>query len=189
MPGRKANWFIALPVTSDNWSATGGVETPSAIRRFHPIDLHITVAFLGPVSRRRAMNAWKKLKDVKIPDVPISFNQLKPFGSNSSPSAYSLTLSEGRDTLKDFISEHQSMLLGAVGKKPNKRRVVPHMTIARPRHRLTREDYFEISEWRSNYVVPDVTLTITEIALYTWAGLSVPNRFEIVQRRKLSGKK
>lgn len=185
MRGRKTTWFIAFPLNDDG-AVRGSIEDhPSAIRPVRQEDLHITVAYLGSVSKRKAGAAWKQVADFSPGAVEISFNQLKPFGPYSRPTAYGLSLSRGRDTVFELISSLRKDLLRAAGKKPGTGRIVPHVTIARPNRRLSREDTLMISEWRSNYDIPDVVIRLDEIALYTRSGKSTTGSFTIVERKSL----
>ncbi|MDZ7748585.1 MAG: hypothetical protein U5K43_06895 [Halofilum sp. (in: g-proteobacteria)] len=53
-----ANWFLALPVRPDELPAGLLDDLPAGLRRFDPRDLHVTVAFLGPVGTAAAEAAW-----------------------------------------------------------------------------------------------------------------------------------
>ena len=50
------NWFIATPIAPGRWFDRVSAP-PSGIRRFHPEDLHATVAFLGAVREEAARAA------------------------------------------------------------------------------------------------------------------------------------
>ncbi|NND70728.1 MAG: hypothetical protein HKN43_04035 [Rhodothermales bacterium] len=185
MPGQTPNWFVGFPVQGDSWCPVSANHVPGSIRLYHPDDLHITMAFLGSVSQRKALKAWKKVTNLKLEPVTISFNQLKPFGAFSTPSAYGLTLDTGRDSVANTISTHRRKILGAVGKKPRDGRVVPHVTIARPNRRLSKGDVYAIAEWRHEFEIPEVEVNLTEIALYTWAPPQAPQRFRKIETMQL----
>lgn len=188
MRRRSRNWFIAFPVIAGSDIVAKSVDgRPPAILPVAADDLHITVAFLGPVSRRKAYSAWRKLADFSPGSVDITFNQLKPFGPYSKPTAYGLSLAHGRESIHNLISSVRKKVLSSAGKKPHAGRIVPHVTVARPCRRLSRDDFSAISSWRNDYEVPAINIVIDEIALYTRSDKPDAGRFTIIERKSLTG--
>lgn len=52
-----ANWFIGVAVPPEAGWIDAAHDLPEGVRRFHPLDLHITVAFLGPCGAAKAHRA------------------------------------------------------------------------------------------------------------------------------------
>ncbi len=92
-----ANWFLGLVVPPQrSWEALTA-DLPAGMRRFAPEDRHLTVAFLGPCGEERPQRpggpwrrcATRRSRRQQTPGVP--------WGPADRPSAYGLTLAEGRD--------------------------------------------------------------------------------------------
>ncbi|MEL6346990.1 MAG: hypothetical protein AAFV53_28005, partial [Myxococcota bacterium] len=93
----RPNWFIAIPVPALSWFSPLVAHVPRGIRRFHPEDLHLTVAFLGPVRQEDALTAWARVEngpDHRTIDARLA--SLRPMGNRRRPSAFAAILAEGR---------------------------------------------------------------------------------------------
>ena len=55
----RPNWFFAFPV--DGVFVLGLPEVPASIRRFHPEDVHMTLAFLGGCGEQAAERALAEI--------------------------------------------------------------------------------------------------------------------------------
>ena len=75
----KANWFVGLPV-GGAWAGTAVPPPPPEVRTFHPDDLHLTVAFLGPCGEERALRGWSALGDPG-PAIDVTLGEVVPMGN------------------------------------------------------------------------------------------------------------
>lgn len=182
---RKPNWFIGYRVDPGDWFEELTASTPEGLRRFHPEDLHLTVAFLGQVEEPATRGAWKLAREADFPAVTVDFVGIEPFGRPSSPSAFSLTLERGRDELIEAIRTHRNDLIGAVDKPPETRPPRPHITVARPGRGADRELVEQGMAWCEQVTPPDVELELDELALYTWADERKQRLFKVVDSMRL----
>ena len=124
------NWFLALPVSANGWFPDRIGEPPAQVRRFHPDDLHLTVAFLGGVGESAAMSLWEAARAHPGPCTRATLDHVVPMGRPSRPSALSVLLDEGNHAVVDFIAAHRARWLAAVDARPDTRPPKPHCTIA-----------------------------------------------------------
>ena len=189
MEMRRANWFFAFPVTG---AFVGEVPAPpTGIRLFEPEDVHLTISFLGSVGRERAETALTELDrylstSLRRP-VEISLGDVEPFGgSRRSYSALSAVLIDGRDEVTSWVSELRGVLSEAAGVRPETRRVRAHISIARPRRRLTDEASAAGLVWARGLDLTRVRATLDEVALYTWTQDRRTRLFEVFSSRKVT---
>lgn len=178
----RPNWFIAFPISAGNWYETVITKVPAGIKSFEPIDLHITFAFLGPVGIEKAMLAWDRAQQLTIPPLQISLAAMTPFGNPMKPSAYAFTLNKGRDELAAILVNYRDELLRLSGKKEDKYpNPTPHLTVARPPRDASDELRKRGTDWATNFPIPDVSLPVDSIALYTWSDDREMQQFKIVE--------
>src|SRR5512135_3452055 len=65
----RPNWFFAFPI--DGSFVLELPELPSSFRRFHPEDVHLTLAFLDGCGEDRAMRALAAL-DAHLKTAPVA---------------------------------------------------------------------------------------------------------------------
>ena len=63
-----ASYFVAFPVAAEPWLERALAGAPPGVRRLHPDDVHLTLAFLGAVTEERARAAWRVVLENKGPD-------------------------------------------------------------------------------------------------------------------------
>ena len=178
----RPNWFIGLCIEPGTWFDSQVGSPPPGVRRFHPVDLHITVAFLGAVGEARARSAWELASD--WPDAPraITLGDVIPMGPRQRPSAYSATVREGNTALCDAMTRLRGPMLAAACTRPARYPPLPHITLARPKRRATDAQRAHALTWASHIDVGDVPLPLTQIALYTWSRHRADHLFEVVVR-------
>lgn len=163
----RPNWFIALPVDAGavpvEWLAT----IPAGLQRFHPDDLHVTVAFLGAVDEHAAHRAWAGIgTPAGLPLWPRP-RRVRAFGRPERPSAYGLEVDDDRGSVAAFIGEYRDGLRAAAGLEAETRTPVPHVTLARPPRRAGAAIHGRARRWLARAEVPDVIFTLDRLALYT----------------------
>lgn len=180
----KPNWFVGFVVGSSPWFPALLSDLPSGIRPFHRLDLHATVAFFGAVSDQQARDGFAALPEDREGPIDVSLSRLRGMGSRRRPSAYALTLSEGREAVADRMGRWRDDMLAAAGARPDTRPPLPHITVARPPRRASDALHAAGKEWMARHA-PDASLRLTRIALYTWSADRRARQFQIVDERLL----
>lgn len=168
MPMSRPNWFIGLPVRAEELPADILASLPAGIRRFHEDDLHVTVAFLGPVGRNAADKAWSVTDWSSLPPLAAAAGPRASFGHPRRPSAYGLEIESEGDGVRRFIRDWRDVLLEAAGRPPERREARPHVTLGRPPRRRADTIRDRARRWVD---VPQhgTPLRLDRIALYTWS--------------------
>jgi 2'-5' RNA ligase len=182
----KPNWFVALPIPADAWLVPLLADAPGGIRRFHPHDLHITVAFLGAASPTGAQAAWQTLADLDHPPIFARLGALRPMGKRKQPSAYAVTFTEGGEVLAGLIGDWRDDALAAAGARPERRPPLPHVTVARPPRRAPPPVRDAGLAWMHAQPLVGAEVKIEDIALYTWSEDRRSTLFQKVASRPLS---
>lgn len=168
MSGRP-NWFIGFPVKADALPAGVLESLPAGLRRFHPDDLHVTLAFLGPVEAARAKKAWREA--IALPARPFTVWSGVPaaFGSPRRPSAYGLDLNDPSGELIAFLKTHRDRLREIAGQAPERHSVRPHVTLGRPPRRGGDVIRARADAWVDTARPESRPIRLDRMALYTWS--------------------
>lgn len=165
----RPNWFIGLPVSADELPRDILASLPAGIRRFHEDDLHVTVAFLGPVDPEDADKAFSVTDWSRLPPLTAVTGARAAFGNPRRPSAHGLELdSEADDAVARFIETWRNVLLEAAGRPFENRSIRPHVTLGRPPRRPAETIRERAGRWLDERQ-PAVPLRLDRIALYTRA--------------------
>lgn len=183
----RPNWFFAFPL--DGSFVLELPEPPGALRRFHPEDVHMTLAFLGgcgeATAERTLARLDAELARAPVPSLSVSLGEIVPMGAKGRYTALSALLLDGRAEATRCLSELGGLLhetaLGRRSSRPPK----PHVTVARPRARASDADRAAGLEWARALDVAAVRQTLGRIALYTWAEVRRERLFRIVAERTL----
>lgn len=185
----RPNWFLAFPI--DGRFVLDLPPLPPNFRRFHPEDVHLTLAFLGGVPEAAALRALGAL-DARLLENPISALQVSlaevvPMGgSRRSYSALSALLEQGRDEMTAHLSALRDALTEAASGRRDQRPPKPHVSIARPRTRASEANREEGLAWAAQLSLREVRPRLERIALYTWDEQRRDRLFRIVAERSLS---
>lgn len=177
----KPNWFIGLPVPSGTWFDERVVGVPSSVRRFHPADLHLTVAFLGSVDEVAAAEAWSIANNWPSGAVEITLGCVAPMGNPRRASALSALLVDGHDEIAAGIAACQNVFLEAAGRPPERREPKPHLTLGRIRRKARGPERSEALAWAASLDVRGARATVSELALFTWSLDRHERLFRIVE--------
>jgi len=128
----RPNWFIGLPLPRQADWHQASLTAPPELRRFHPADLHLTVAFLGPCGLARAEAAWLALAPHASAAMTVSAGSWRALGPARQPSAYGLLLDQGRVELEQLLARWGAFALEAAGCADSRRPPLPHVTLLRP---------------------------------------------------------
>lgn len=180
----KPNWFIAWPVPPGPWLTPLLADAPRFLRRFHPDDLHVTLAFLGPVSAERASAAWAVAQGLPLRPVTATLERLEGFGDPRAPSAFSLALRDHE--LVHAIAASRGPLAKAAGVDPDGRPPRPHCTVARPARDATKPARAAGLAWARGVPTLNVGVSLDRLALYTWSADRRERQFQAVFERSLT---
>lgn len=180
-----ANWFVALPVSASELPQGLLDGLPAGLRRFDPRDLHVTVAFLGPVTEAAAAAAWQAAAEIDEGPFAVELGPPAALGRPRRPSAYGLDLGAGADAVADFIARWRDPLLAAAGRDPERRPVRPHVTLGRPPRRGGEAIRERAGRWLETCEPPPATLHLDRLALYTASEDRRERLFRIVHERPL----
>lgn len=164
----RPNWFIGLPVRADELPQGILASLPAGIRRFHEDDLHVTVAFLGPVGRDDAGRAWSVADWSRLSPLTAVTGVRAAFGNPRRPSAYGLEIESEENAVAGFIRDWRNVLLEAAGQPPEERPVRPHVTLGRPPRHRADAIRARARRWLKEQQ-PAVSLQLDRIALFTWS--------------------
>src|SRR6478609_9654158 len=148
----RPNWFFAFPL--DGAFVLELPALPSNFRRFHPEDVHLTLAFLGGCGQQaaeRALSALdRRLASEPIGSMAISLGEVVPMGgSRRNYSALSALLDRGRAEATASIAALRDLLTQTASGRTEKRSPKPHVSIARPRTRASDADREAGLSWAS----------------------------------------
>jgi len=178
---RDPNWFIGIQIPSTGWFDQLVPAAPSGLRRFHPDDLHATVAFLGPVDERRAYAGWNALRWNLAP-CTACLGAVVPMGSTHRYSALAVELINTNNAIEDAIKHCRETVCVAAGALPDRRPPRAHVTIARPSQRATDKERSDGLRWAARLDFHEHNVILNTIALYTWADSRHLRQFKIVAR-------
>lgn len=184
----RANWFVGLPVEG-SWMADRVPPPPHEVRLFHPGDLHLTVAFLGPCGEERARRGWGALEAALGglgPAVDATLGEVVPMGSPRRYTALSALLVQGRADTEALIGRARDPICAAAEVAPDPRPPKAHLTIARPTRRATDAQRRAALAWAGGLDLRSVAVRIDRLALYTWSEDRATRLFHVVEQRTLA---
>ncbi len=166
-PTVKPNWFIALPFRAEPWFDRLPAP-PSAMRLFHPEDLHATVAFLGAVDEAAAHRAFDALA-IELAPIDVTLGAVIAMGDPKRYSALSALFDRGRDAVETAMGDCRERAWSAAAAKPDRRGPIAHVTLARPDRRASERERRAGLAWASALAIEPVEVRIDRVALYTWS--------------------
>lgn len=131
------NWFSAFPVLLNDeqraWTEDLRVRRGSSLKVFRGVDLHVTLAFYGPLKPAQIGKVLLATSLVSWEPLEATFESILFLPSQRRCSAISLSFDLGKKLLINTMAEAGPRLMDSIGKDPDTRDPLPHMTIARPR--------------------------------------------------------
>jgi len=185
----RPNWFFGFPL--DGAFVEALTDVPTFLRRYHPDDIHLTLAFLGGCGQEGAERALAAL-DARLESAPLhaidaTLGEVVPMGgSRRDYTALSALLDRGRAEATACVSEVRDPLTLAATGRREKRPAKPHVTIARPMRRATSEARAEGLAWAAELDLRSVRVRLDRIALYTWSENRRDRLFRVVTERRLT---
>lgn len=165
----RPNWFVALAVPAGAWwsRVTGA---PAGVRVFHPEDLHLTVAFLGPVSPHDAESAFALAREQwPAGALDVVLGDVRAMGNPRRPSALSAVVTGGAAELTAVISSLRDPVCAEAGARLDDRPPLPHVTIARPSRSATAAERDAAVAWAAGLDLGRPRVTLSRLVLYGWA--------------------
>jgi len=175
------NWFVGIPIVSEGWFDKLAPTPPDGLRRFHPDDLHLTVAFLGPVEESQAHAGWDALR-WDLPTTTATLGQAVPMGPPHRYSALSVELVQARTAVEKAIGQCRDAICDAAGARRENRPPKAHITIARPSRRASEAQRSAGLRWAQRLDFHQQPVVLDSFALYTWADDRRDRQFKIVLR-------
>jgi 2'-5' RNA ligase len=184
----RPNWFFAFPV--DGGFVLALPEPPPQIRRFHPEDVHLTLAWLGgcgePAAERALSALDARLSSAPPPALEVTLDEVVPMGgSRRDYTALSALLGRGREEAAGVITGLRDALTEPATGRVEKRPAKPHVTVARPRPRAPSAAREAGLSWAASLDLRHVQLRLDRIALYTWSEDRKERLFRIHSERRL----
>jgi RNA 2',3'-cyclic 3'-phosphodiesterase len=184
----RPNWFFGFPIAGA--FVLDLPALPVNFRRFHPDDVHLTLAFLGGCgepSAERALAALDlRLAAEPLLPIPVSLGEVVAMGgSPRTYSALSALLDRGRAEATRCIASLRDGLTQAASGRTEKRLPKPHVTIARPRSRANAADRDAGLSWAGALQLQGCEARLDRIALYTWSETRRERLFQVVAERRL----
>ncbi len=185
----RPNWFLGFPI--DGGFLLDLPPVPPALRRFHPEDVHLTLAFLGGCGEEGAKRALaaldRRIELAPLRAIHVSLGEVVPMGGSSkSYSALSALLGAGREEATATLEAYRDALTDAASARRDRRPPKPHVTLARPRGRASPDDREAGLAWASALELGSVRATLDRVALFTWSEQRAERLFRIVAERRLA---
>jgi 2'-5' RNA ligase len=186
----RPNWFIAFVVPPEAGWHHAGDAMPPGLRRFDPADLHLTLAFLGACPKSLAWCAWEACAPLHQAPITVTAGSWRAMGPAARPTAYALTLQQGREPIARLIEvfgirlrEMDAGPAAAAGSRAGP--PLPHITMARPRRREAAQARVAMEAWMGGAPIPRDPLSLHTLALYTWTHDRSLRLFRLVAQRDL----
>lgn len=183
----RPNWFFGFPI--DGSFVRDLPEPPECIRRFHPDDVHMTLAFLGGCGEDAAARALAAL-DACLTGAPpaivdATLGEVVPMGgSRRDYSALSALFDRGHEEATALLANLRDPLSDAANSRRETRPPKPHATIARPRRRATSAERRAGLAWASALDLRAIPARLDRVALFTWSEDRRERLFRIVVERR-----
>jgi 2'-5' RNA ligase len=129
--------FAALPVPPTPAIAAVQAALPPPLRRVHPQDLHVTVAYFGRVDPALHPALLEAIAAASFAGAPAVLDRViaLPDRARASSLVWTLAPGPGRDAVVALMAAWRDPLRAVAALPPEGRDPLPHVTFARPRGR------------------------------------------------------
>lgn len=175
------NWFVGLVVPSDGWF-DALPDSPPGTRYFHREDLHVNISFLGAAEQEDALRAWELAKRLSGGPFEFPLGAVESIGPSQKPTAWVVKPDVPLLKLNEFMAIYRNDIAQAARARPDMMPPRPMITIARPKRFASTRERTGIAQWAESIELPQLTLTLRDVALYTWSDEDDHHLFKIVDR-------
>ncbi len=162
----RPNRFLALPVDPTGWFPEALGEVPEALRLLHPGDLHLTLAFLGPVAEAEAVRAWEAACGTVPGAMTLQPGALEAMGPPHRWSALAAMADTRDGRVASWAREHRGAVQRSAGATAEARPPRPHVTLGRLRGR-GHEAREEVLAWAASVDLTGLRWTVDRLVLMT----------------------
>ena len=133
--------FVAICLPKEARNSLGSLQSGLAKVRWVPNEsLHLTVRFIGEVSRLDAEDIVVALKQIRTSPFEVRFGELGSFSSGSR--VRSLWIGLGETSNLESLKRSVDRRLKGAGVEPDSRKYIPHVTLGRVGSRLSNLNQF-----------------------------------------------
>lgn len=176
----RPNWFVAIPIQGRG--LLNLPDPPGGFRRLHSDDLHLTIAFLGPIDASAAHTGFDAFAWPLGP-TRATLSAVVPMGPEGRYSALSALLDSSRTIVEAAMNRSRAAVFEASGAAPERRPAKAHITLARPT-RSCRDREAGLN-WANSLDLSGVSVNLDRVALYTWSEDRSTRMFQIVKQAVL----
>lgn len=154
--------FVGLELPEDVATLLSGLRwgLPGA-RWVDPSDYHLNLRFIGDISRRDAREIEDELSEIDRRPVPVSVAGLGVFGGDKPHTIYA-GIAPNRELIE--LQAESERCLRRLGLKPEGRKFIPHVTLAR----LRSASVLDVADYLSaNAPVPPCHFVADSFALFS----------------------
>ncbi len=179
------NYFIGYAVENALWHDPRRPLPGEGLWWVHPHDLHMTVAFLGAISERKAREcfAWAILQGV--PPVRGSLGAPIPLGSRPPASAFARPFLNGEKEAKAVLKTLAPPLLEQAGRPPETREPLPHITVLRAQRSASVATQQQILPWLTEQNWEEDAVSLTCFGLFGWTPERSVRRYQLIEHIRL----
>lgn len=134
-------YFIAVPITKVNQKKLvkyqeNLIDCGAKIKFAEEKNLHVTMVFLGEVSKKVVLCAFDEVKNFKFNGFEAEVKGVYAFPSDFNPRVLFAGFGKGREKLIDLIESIENLpkvkqILNLQKQKAIKKEIIPHITIGR----------------------------------------------------------
>jgi len=168
------NWFVGLKATCE--TPIPFPQLVEGMRLIHPADYHVTIAFFGQLTSDPGEVLKPLLEQMRSNRLSAVATHALLLPREHFASVVALGFEEGSDALSRMIDRWRDRLRDALELEPERRSVLPHLTVARMRPRRDRRTIEERLRWASalTEALP-LRFSFDRIGLYTWQPVRSPD--------------
>ncbi|RMF34994.1 MAG: hypothetical protein D6747_03630 [Chlorobiota bacterium] len=168
------NWFVAIEAVAEQ--PLSFPPLARGMRLLHPADYHVTIAFFGQLPFDPSDRIAGLLRQIRSERFCAVATEALLLPRRDYASVVALGFGESSETLRRVITEWRDRLRSAVDLAPERRSVLPHLTVARMKPCRDHRAIQERSRWVNELTerLP-VMFSFRRIGLYTWQDPRLPN--------------
>ncbi|MES0490019.1 MAG: hypothetical protein ABUK01_08515 [Leptospirales bacterium] len=165
----KPNWFVAFSVSPDSWYEEVYKTVEEPMYKYHPEDLHSTVAFFGSLDEEGVERVKRVMDTFDEKSLLVTLGKLLFLPTLQKYSAVSYSVDEGNAVLQNYIQKYRDQFFIAAKQDVDSRPPLPHVTIVRPPKKTTVGENRKFSKSIQKLSTPRNKILINTLSLYTWS--------------------